>query len=104
MAESYEVVTSSLTNHVRALTDLAGELNSALIAGQVTVTGDAYGQTGARFATALNDVARAGQDTLRAGIDALEKAAATMRATVTAYQQQDEAGQARLTAIGGERP
>jgi hypothetical protein len=103
MDESYEVVTASLTSHVRTLTELAGELGSALTAADVTVTGDAYGQSGTRFATALGDVAKAGQDTLRTGIDALEKAAETLRATATAYERQNEAGRVGFTQIDGVR-
>ncbi|SFR01914.1 hypothetical protein SAMN04488564_10215 [Lentzea waywayandensis] len=103
MAESYEVVTASLTSHVRTLTDLSGELGTALTAATVTVTGDAYGQAGRRFAKALGDVASSGQDTLRTAIEALEKAAAALRDTVTAYEQQEEAVRAGLTRIGDER-
>lgn len=102
MAESYEVVTTSLTSHVRTLTDLAGELGTALTAADVTVTADAYGQAGTRFAKALGDVTKSGQDTLRTGIEALEKAAAALRATVTAYERQEEAAQSGFTRIGGE--
>lgn len=102
MAESYEVVTASLTSHVRTLTELAGELDTALTAAGVTVTGDAYGQAGIRFAKALGDVARSGQGTLRTGIEALEKAAEALRATVTAYERQEEATVAGFTRIGDE--
>jgi hypothetical protein len=58
MAESYEVVTTSLTSHVRTLTDPAGELGTALTAANVAVTADAYGQIGTRFAKALGDVTK----------------------------------------------
>jgi uncharacterized protein YukE len=104
MAEAYEVGTPALTNHARTLADLAGELSSALTAGEVTVTADAYGQTGARFAAALNGVAAAGQDTLRAGIDALSEAAQLIRDTATAYQQQEDAAGERFTTISVQQP
>lgn len=93
MADAYEVITPSLTSHARGLADLSGDLSTALTAADVTVTNDAYGQAGAKLAAALTDVARKGQDTLRAGINALEQAAAAMRATVTAYEQQEKTGQ-----------
>jgi len=101
MAEGYEVVTPALSGHVRGLTDLSKELSEALNAANVTVTGDAYGQTGARLAAGLADVARTGQDTLRSGIQALEQAAAAMRATVTTYEQQEQARRDAFKRIGG---
>jgi hypothetical protein len=103
MAEDYEVVTPALAGHVRGLTDVSSALSTALTAASVTVTGDAYGQDGTRLAAGLADVARAGQDTLRSAIDALDRAAAAMRDTVTAYERQEQAAKDRLNKIAGER-
>jgi hypothetical protein len=97
MSESYEVVTSALADHARKLSDLATELNSAFTTSQVTIGGDAYGQTGAQFATALSDVASAGQDTLKTGIEALESAAKAMRATAEEYERQETTSKARFS-------
>jgi uncharacterized protein YukE len=103
MNESYEVVTAALTRHSRTLAELAGELRAALeAAGSVSVTGTAYGQTAQRFAAAASDLASEGQETLRAGVDALEAAANTLRDTATAYQTQESDGRERLATIGGD--
>ena len=99
MADAYQVVTPALTGHVRALTELSGELSAALTAAQVTVTGDAYGQAGARLAAGLADVARKGQDTLRTGIAALEEAAAALRATVTSYEHEEKSAREKIAGV-----
>jgi Excreted virulence factor EspC, type VII ESX diderm len=104
MTGSYDVLPPSLIKHAKALTGLADELKSALAAAQVAVTGDAYGQVGTRVAAALNTVARAGQDTLRTGVEALDKAATEMHATATTYDRQDATGRAGFNRIAGERP
>jgi hypothetical protein len=92
-----------LTKHARTLADLAGELREALdLAGGVNLTGDAYGQTAARFATAIEQLARLGQEMLRDGVDALESTGTTIRETAAAYERDDSAGADRLAGIGGE--
>jgi excreted virulence factor EspC (type VII ESX diderm) len=103
MAQNYEVVTPALSSHVRGLTDVSAELSKALTAASVTVTGDAYGQPGTRLAAGLADVARTGQETLRSAIDALDRAAAAMRDTVTAYEREEQAAKDRMNKIAGER-
>ena len=103
MSESYEVITAALTRHASTLMSLAGELRAAVeAAGAVSITGNAYGQSGARFAAAAEELAGEGKETLRAGVDALEAAATTLRATATAYETQDAAGLDRLATIGGD--
>lgn len=102
MSESYEVVAKALNRHARTLLELAGELRSAVgEAGGVRITGNAYGQTAARFASAANDMASEGAETLRAGVEAIEETATALRATATAYETQDAAGIERLTTVGG---
>ena len=103
MAESFEVVTAALTRHARTLTTLSGELNAALsAAGAVCVTGNAYGQIGQRFAAALEQLAKLGQETLRDGVAALDTAGETMRETAAAYERGDAAGADRLAGLESE--
>jgi hypothetical protein len=89
VSESYEVVTAALADHARLLDDLAGQLRAAGQSAMVSMTGDAYGQTGERFATMIEDVAGAGRDTLQAGVDALEAAGANLRDIANAYDRQE---------------
>jgi uncharacterized protein YukE len=101
MAGSYEVATDALNNHARTLSGLAGELRSALdTASGVTMTADAYGQIGQRFAAAIDALGRAGQDALLDGVDALEAAMTALRDTVAEYDQQDQDGVGRLAGVG----
>lgn len=102
MNGSYEVATTSLSDHAGTLSDLATQLNSALSAATVTIAGDAYGQTAGPIATSLGNAGKAGQDTLQAGITALERAASALRDTVNAYQQPEDAYQQEFTRIGGQ--
>ena len=90
---SYEVVTDALTNHARTLAGLAGELRAALdLMAGVSMTGEAYGQVGAKAASAINALGTVGQDTLREGVEALESAASEIRETVATYEQQEAEG------------
>jgi hypothetical protein len=103
MTDSYQVATAALSSHAQTLHELAGDLRAALdIVGSVTMTDDAYGRVGRPFATAVEQLCGSGQDTLRAGIDALEWAATTMNATASAYDQQEAAVAAGLDGISGE--
>lgn len=100
MSESYEVVADALNRHARTLLELAGELRAALeSAGAVSMTGNAYGQTGARFAGVANELAAEGKETLQAGVEALEAAGTTLRATAAAYEGQDATDAEQLAGL-----
>ncbi|MFL6144412.1 MAG: type VII secretion target [Labedaea sp.] len=93
MTGSYDVVTGALRSHAGTLGELAGELRAALEAvGGISLTDNAYGQIGAPAAAAVNALGRIGQDSLTAGVEALESAAGTMRDTAAAYERGDLAG------------
>ena len=97
MDGSYRVVADALTNHARTLSGLAGELGGAVDAAAAAgMTNDAYGRTGQKFAAALDALARAGQDALRAGVEAFEWAGTTMRETADAYGRDDADGAERF--------
>jgi len=96
---SYEVATPALTTNARTLDDLAKALGDALTAATVTIAADAYGQPGARFAGALGSVGREGQNTIRAGIAALEAAAKGLRASAHDYDGMEDAGSDAFTDI-----
>jgi hypothetical protein len=101
MADSFDVAAAALTQHARTLSRLADELRSALDeAGAVNMTPDAYGQTASRFATALDALARLGQETLRDGVEALENETTKVSETAAAYERHDEAEANRLARIG----
>jgi hypothetical protein len=101
MSDSFEVLAAALTQHARTVNRLADDLRAALDeAGAVNMTADAYGQTASRFATALDALARLGQETLRDGVTALENENATMHETALAYERHDTAGADRLAGIG----
>ena len=103
MAESFEVVTAALTRHASTLATLSGELSAALsAAGAVSVTGNAYGQVGQRFAAAIEQLAKLGQQTLRDGVEALDTAGDIVRDTAAAYERGDAAGADRLAGAGNE--
>lgn len=103
MANSYEVVAAALSQHARTLNRLAGELSAALdTAGSVNLTGDAYGQTAARFATAMEQLGRLGLEMLRDGVDAMEAAGENMTATAAAYSRNDTGEADRIAGIGRE--
>lgn len=103
MTSSFEVVTAALTRHARTLTELSCELSAALsAAGAVCITGNAYGQVGQRFAAAMEQLAKLGQQTLRDGVEALDTAGDIMRDTAAAYERGDTAGADRLAGVGGE--
>ena len=53
MTESYEVDTAALTGHARTLGALSGELAAALAGAGVSLSGDAFGETGRQVAEAL---------------------------------------------------
>ncbi|TCO52478.1 type VII secretion target [Actinocrispum wychmicini] len=100
MSESYEVVTDALTKHASKLSGLAGELRAALdTASQVTITGDAYGETGQEIASTLDGLGGAGQETLRAAVDALESATAGLRESVGTYDSREATEAARLGGL-----
>lgn len=103
MSETYRVDPAALTDHARVLSGLAEELGGALdAAGGVSLGGDAYGQTCRGFAASLDQVAKIGQDTLHAGIEALRTEAANLREAVTEYEQQESRGVTRLNRTGTE--
>ena len=104
MADAFQVSTPALTGHVRGLTDLSKEVSAALSAADVTMTGDAYGQAGAKLAAGLADVSKKGQVTLQAGIDALVQAATAIRDTVTTYEEHETTCTDTFTKLGGLRP
>jgi hypothetical protein len=102
MAGSYQAGNDALTRHAHTLAGLADELRAALdLASGVNITGDAYGQTAARFAAAVQGMASAGREALQAGVEALQSASTEMQATVATYQRPEDAGRARLAAIDG---
>jgi hypothetical protein len=102
MAGSYQASNDALTRHAHTLAQLADELRAALdLASGVSVTADAYGQTAARFASAMQALATAGRETLQAGVEALQSAGTELQATVATYQQPEDAGAARMASIGG---
>jgi hypothetical protein len=101
MDGSFEVVAAALTQHARTLSRLADELRAALDeAGAVNMTADAYGQTASRFATAIDALARLGQETLRDGVTALDNENTAVRETAEAYERHDAAEADRLAGIG----
>lgn len=103
MDGSYRVVADALTNHARTLSGLAGELGAAVdAAGASGMTADAYGRVGQKFAASLDALARAGQDALRAGVEAFEWAGTTMRETADAYARDDADGAERFFGLDGE--
>lgn len=103
MDGSYRVVADALTNHARTLSSLAGELGEAVeAAGAAGMTADAYGQVGQKFAAALDALARAGQDALRAGVEAFEWAGTTMRETADVYARDDADGADRFFGLDGD--
>jgi hypothetical protein len=103
MLGMFEVVVPALRTYARTLQSLADELNVALeIAGSASMTPDAYSQKGRGFAAAIQTLADAGKDTLKAGVDALETAGQTMTDTATVYERRDDTAAERLNAITSE--
>ena len=103
MTDAYAVAAAALTGHASAVAGLADELRGALDAtGQVTLTDNAYGQTGQQITSLLNAVARAGAGTLQAGIDALESASVTLRANADAYAAAETGESNSFGGISGQ--
>ncbi len=99
---SYAVDTAALAAHARNLNNLAGELRSVLAAERtVTVAGDVFGVTCQPFATALQALDQAGQDTLLAGVNAMDTTTTKVRNTATAYEDQENTTANRFAEIGG---
>ena len=100
---SYEVVTSAVSGHATSVAGLADELRAAWQAtGQVTLPGNAYGQTGQQVTSLFNAVAQAGAQALQAGIDALESGSATLRANADAYAAAETGESNVFTGISGQ--
>lgn len=98
---SYAVDTAALTDHASRLTDLAGQLGSALANEQATtVADDAFGQTCQPFTAALRTLDQTSQGTLQAGVTAMDTASTTMQNTVANYEQQETTTAAQFAAIG----
>jgi LPS O-antigen subunit length determinant protein (WzzB/FepE family) len=90
MTDSYEVVTAALSAHAGKLSGLAGELRAAAdIARGQNITTDAYGQTCQQFATMIDALANAGQETLQAGVESLEAEMSNLRTAAAAYEQRE---------------
>lgn len=100
---STEVTTSALLDDATALSRLSDELTSAFdLAGHVTVTADAYGETCARVASMLNAVADAGGKAVKAGIDALDSEVTKLRASAGTYDENETARVEVFTETSGE--
>lgn len=97
----YDANAADLTGHASTLYTLADELRAAVGAGQVTLTDNALGQAGRQVTDALNAVARAGQDALRAATGSLESVSATLRANVQTYADQDNTVSGAVRGIAG---
>jgi Excreted virulence factor EspC, type VII ESX diderm len=97
VVESMDVDTGALAEHARTLGFLEGEVRTAFDAARrVTLTGDAYGELCREFPALLDRLARVGQGALQAGVEALDSAAAEMRATTTTYEAQEAENAARF--------
>ncbi|HEU5474623.1 MAG TPA: type VII secretion target [Actinophytocola sp.] len=93
----------ALRAHARTLQGLAGELGGAVdVAGGVSMPAEAYGQTARKFAIAIEELSRIGQEAMRAGVAALETAGTTLAEIATAYERGDDDGADRIGAIDGE--
>lgn len=98
MAGSFEVAGEALRGHASAVAGLVDELQGAFnVAAQVRLTPDAYGETCEPATAMLNAAAEAAGGVLRAGIDALEQAAASLRDTATTYAEADSEQASRFT-------
>lgn len=102
---SFSVDTGALATHANTLSDLTGQLTATLdTARSATLTPDAFGQSGQALVPAITSVTTAGQDALGVQVASLDNATTGIRATATAYQQQDSAVAAQLNAIGNGLP
>jgi hypothetical protein len=100
MAESFEVTTAALYGHAGGLLGLADELRGVLdVAGHVTLTDDAYGQTCRRVASMLDAVARNARDAVQAGVEALESAASGLRDNAETYTGMETSAATTYTGI-----
>jgi hypothetical protein len=98
VTQSYEVDTAALTSHARTLNALGGELRSALDGAAVSLSGDAFGETGRQVAAALQAAGQAGQETIAAGVQGLDAATTNIQATAVAYEQQETGAVDRFEA------
>lgn len=100
---SIEVSSSTLLDHASAISRLGDELTGAHnLAGHVTVTADAYGQTCARVASMLNAVADAAGKAVQAGIDAMEAEESKLRASAATYVDMETRTAGVFTEISGQ--
>lgn len=98
MTQSYEVDTAALTSHARTLNALGDELRSALDGASVSLSGDAFGETGRQVAAALQAAGQAGQETIAAGVEGLDAATTDIQVTAVAYEQQETGAVNRFEA------
>jgi hypothetical protein len=101
VTQSYEVDTAALSSHARRLDALSGELQSAFDGASVSLSGDAFGETGRQVAAALRAAARSGQETISAGVQGLDAATTNIQVTATAYEQQETGALDRFAAERG---
>ena len=105
MAEGFSAAVPALRAHARTLRGLAGELGGAVdIAGGASMPAEAYGRTARKFAIAIEELSRIGQEAMRAGVAALETAGSTLSEIATAYEHGDDSGANRIGEIDGELP
>ena len=104
-AASFSVDTGALVTHANTLSDLTGQLNATLGTAQsATLAPGAFGQFGQGLVPAITSVTTAGQDALGVQVASLDNATSGIRATATAYQQQEGAVAANFNAIGNGLP
>ena len=89
MTQSYEVDTAALAGHARTLNALSAELQSAFDGASVSLSGDAFGETGRQVAAALQAAGQSGQETISAGVQGLDAATTNIQVTAVAYEQQE---------------
>lgn len=101
MTQSYEVDTAALSSHARKLNALSGELQSAFDGASVSLSGDAFGETGRQVAAALQAAGDSGRETIAAGVQGLDAATTNIRVTAIAYEQQETGAIDRFEAEQG---